>query len=225
MITDDMLRVASEKSCEIYTDFLTENYLPNSEHLFSALFRKRIHKLKKKADHISLYQSLHRVAIILLTILITTSTWLAIDASARSAVWSWIKEMYGTFFVYRYGDDTSFIVNETYRPIWLPDEYTEIYSEDDSDGGQVLYSNNLGQFLQFFYIIQPDESSLFIENTDITIIEVEVNHYDAHYLQSSNEEFSDALMWTNEKGHAFYLSGFEDFQVLVKIAENISALE
>lgn len=226
MITHEMLKTAASKSCEMYVDYLLEDYAPENEHIFSALFIKRLHRLRRKADHIFLYHSLRRIAIILLTLLITASTWLATDVSARNAFWGWIKELYGTFFVYRYSDDISPDANFfKYRPMWIPEDYTEIYSGDDGESGQVLYSNSKGQYLQFHYIVRPDESSLFIENTDITITEVNVNHNIAHYLKSNNDEFSNALMWTDEKGHAFYLSAFEDIQTLIRIAQSISTFE
>jgi len=46
MITDDMLRKAAARSCEIYVAHLEKDYDPQTRHEFSPEFEKRIQDLK-----------------------------------------------------------------------------------------------------------------------------------------------------------------------------------
>ena len=146
MITDEMLRAAAARSCEIYVAHLEKGFDPTKKHDFSPEFLRKIERLKRRAKHLVFYKTMHRVASIILAILITGGAWITVDAEARAAFVGWVKEVYGTFFVYRYSDEvTDAAETNTYRPEWIPDGYTEIYADDASDGGSVLYENTDGK--------------------------------------------------------------------------------
>ena len=165
---------------------------------------------------------MRRVASIALTILITGGAWVTVDAEARAAFVSWVKEVYGTFFVYRDSDEvTDEAETRIYRPEWIPEGYKEIYADDASNGGSVLYENVDGKYLQFFYVVTPSESNLFVENTDTTKHSITVNGQPGDYINSNNPDMSDSVIWTNERDHLFYVSGFLDEAELVRFAESI----
>ena len=48
MITEDMLRKAAARSCEIYASYLEKGYNPQNKHEFSPEFEKNIQALKNK---------------------------------------------------------------------------------------------------------------------------------------------------------------------------------
>ena len=108
-----------------------------------------------------------------------------------------------------------------YRLEWIPDDYTEIYADDDSDGGSALYENADGKYLQFIYIVTPDESNLFVENTDATKHSITVNGQPGDYIKSNNPDISDSVVWANERDHLFYVSGYFDEAELIQIAESV----
>ena len=56
MITEEMLCAAAARSCEIYVSYLERGYNPENQHEFSLQFKKKIKKLKRKADHPVFYQ-------------------------------------------------------------------------------------------------------------------------------------------------------------------------
>lgn len=222
MITDEMLREAARESLEDYVNSLERDYDPEHPHQFSKEFEKKIERLKRRANHPVFYKTMHRVASIALAILITGGAWIAVDAEARAAFVGWVKEVYGTFFVYRYSDEvTDAAETNTYRPEWIPDGYTEIYADDASDGGSVLYENADGKYLQFFYVVKPNESNLFVENTDAVKHPIAVNGQPGDYIKSNNPEMPDSIVWANEREHLFYVAGYLTENKLVQFAESI----
>lgn len=117
MITDEMLRIAAARSCEIYVAYLERGYDPENQHEFSPQFEKNIKKLKRKADHPVFYHTTKRIASIVLAILISGGVWLAVDVEARVAFVGWIKEIYETYMVYIFEDETPATDKDVdYRP-------------------------------------------------------------------------------------------------------------
>ena len=102
MITEEMLCAAAARSCEIYVSYLERGYNPENQHEFSLQFKKKIKKLKRKADHPVFYHAARRIASIVLAILIAGGVWITVDAEARAAFVGWVKEIYGTYFVYHF---------------------------------------------------------------------------------------------------------------------------
>lgn len=106
MITDAQLRKAAEKSSDLYLRYVEQDYNSTPPHEFSASFEKKIRKLRKRADHPYFYKTLHKAAAVILAILISGSAWLAVDTEARAAFFGWVKEIYETYFVYRFASNS-----------------------------------------------------------------------------------------------------------------------
>ena len=70
MITDERLRAAAEKSSNLYLRYMEEGYDAIRPHEFSEPFERKIRKLKKRADHPYFYKMMHKVAVIILAVLI-----------------------------------------------------------------------------------------------------------------------------------------------------------
>ena len=79
MITDERLRAAAEKSSNLYLRYMEEGYDAIRPHEFSEPFERKIRKLKKRADHPYFYKMMHKVAVIILAVLIGGSAWLSIQ--------------------------------------------------------------------------------------------------------------------------------------------------
>lgn len=226
MITDDMLRSAAEKSCEIYVSRLEAGYDPKTQHKFSPEFEKKIKKLERKANHPIVYRSLQRIASIILVCLIACGAWFTVDAEARSAFFGWVKEIYETYFVYRFEGNADYSESSVaYRPTWLPEGYTEFYVDDIDATTVVSYQNADGLLLTFRYTHNPNETDWFIDATHAVIKETTVNGYPAEILLADNITTASVIAWTDEQDSAFYVSGFLSESELIKIAENIQPLK
>ena len=226
MIPDSMLRGAAEKSCEIYVSRLEAGYDPKAQHKFSPEFEKKIKKLERKANHPIIYRSLQRIASIILVCLIACSAWLTVDAEARSAFFGWVKEIYETYFVYRFEGNADYSESSVaYRPTWLPEGYTEFYIENTESNTVVSYQNEEGLLLTFQYTHNPNETDWFIDAEHAVIKETTVNGCPAEVILTDNITTASVIVWTDEQDSAFYVSAFLGESDLIKIAENVQQIK
>ena len=172
MITEEMLCAAAARSCEIYVSYLERGYNPENQHEFSLQFKKKIKKLKRKADHPVFYHAARRIASIVLAILIAGGVWITVDAEARAAFVGWVKEVYEEFFVYRFNDETD-IQNEPYEYefTWLPNGYVKLYEKDTGSRITRLYKNEAGQMLQFNCVYDPNETDIYVVTKEHKVTE------------------------------------------------------
>ena len=96
---DDLLRrVMLDAARQEYGDLIVQ--LP--EHDFSPAFEKKMQKLIRRANHPIRYRVAQAVACLLLAALLSGCTALAISPEVRAAFVGWVREVYETWFVYRY---------------------------------------------------------------------------------------------------------------------------
>ena len=221
MIPEDMLRAAAEKSCKIYSDKLEENYDANLEHEFSHEFEKKIKKLKYRANHPILYSSLRRVAVVLLVIFIGSGTWLSVNAEARAAFFGWVKEIYETYFVYRYEGEVDNIHQTNYRPTWVPDGYVETLCENDGNAVFVVYSDNAGNVMNFNYTVDPSEPIWFIDRNNSITMQTSINGNAAELFVSTDSNTGNSIIWSTEDNTSFFISAFLSEEELIRMAESV----
>lgn len=221
MITEDLLRAAAEISREIYVTLLEQGYDPEHQHEYSTKFEQKIRKLKRRADHPVLFHTMQRVAAIILAFFIGGASFLTINTEARAIFFDWVKEIYETYFVYRFKNTgKSESVSETYRPTWLPEGYSEFYTNEADDTTTIIYADESGQMLKYNYICNPNETDWYINTAQVTIEYITVNGYSAQTLISNDSETASAILWTTDDNTAFYISGFLSSDELIKIAES-----
>ena len=223
MISDSMLRSAAKKSCEIYVNQLESGYDPKTQHEFSPEFEKKIKRLRRKANHPIVYRSLQRIASIILVCLIACGAWFTVDAEARAAFFGWVKEIYETYFVYRFEGNADYTV--AYRPTWLPDGYTEFHTSETESTTAVLYQNEEGLLLTFQYTHNPNETDWFIDAEHAVIKETTVNGCPAEIFMTDNITDSSSIAWIDEQNSAFSVSAFLSESELIKIAENVQPIK
>lgn len=225
MITDEMLRAAATRSCEIYVARLENGYDWNCQHQFSADFEKKIKKLKRRADHPIFYRAMRRVASIVLAILIAGGAWLMVDAEARAALVGWVKDIYETYFVFHH-DGITDTVPETadYRPTWIPDGYSEFRINASETRTVVIYCNDAGEMIRFSFSQNPDETDWFIDVSQSDIKDATVNGNKADLLIAQNDDMASGIAWVSADT-AFYVNGFVDENDLVCIAESVQVMK
>lgn len=222
MITDEMLRAAAARSCEIYVAHLEKGFDPEKKHEFSPEFLRKIERLKRRAKHPVFYKTTRRVASIALAILITGGAWITVDAEARAAFVGWVKEVYEEFFVYRFNDETD-IQNEPYEYdfTWLPSGYEKVYETDTGSQITKLYKNEAGQMLQFNCVYDLNETDIYVIAPEATVDDAVVNGHAADFIISGDEGAANVLMWTDSNNCAFHISAYLEKEDLVKLAESI----
>lgn len=222
MIWDAMLREAALLSEAAYVRHFESSSATAGVHVFSTEFEKSIVRLKRRTERPLFYRFLRAVASVLLALLFAGSAWLAVDAEARTAFIGWIKDFYGTYFVYRYDDsplESAASVN--YQLTWLPTGYTEFFSDEMNGEMLIVYANEAGQLLKFKYIDSPDAMSWWIDASNVTRKQAAVEGNLADLLLSESLDTASAILWTDADDTAFYISGFLNEDDLIKIAESV----
>lgn len=226
MIDDDMIRDAAIRSREIFVDKQESNFDPERQQKPSPAVEKRIKKLQRRADHPILYRPLYRIASIVLVLLISGGTWIAVNTEARAAFFGWVKEIYETYFVYSIEDsDGSIPANSDYRPTWLPDGYTESIVDSTGSTVTVIYTNADGQLLTFQYTYSPDEIDWFVDIEQAQIKLTTVNGYSAEILAAEDTDCANVIMWTIGDKCAFCISAFLSESELVQMAESVQQIK
>lgn len=225
MITDEMLREAAAKTSAAYLRYVEQGYDPENQHVFSPEFEKKMEKLIRKAKHIFLYQTLRRIASVVLAVLISASAWLAIDVNARAAFFGWAKETYETYFVYHHDQGANVNVDPVeYRPTWLPEGYSEFAVNDTGARVMVAYVNDDEKILRVNYILQnSDGTDWFVDVSQAEIKDVLVNGNQAEVFIAEAKDSANAIAWTTNDA-AFYVTGFLSEAELVAVAESIQEI-
>lgn len=218
--------MAAARSSEIYVDQLQLNYDAEHRHAFSLRFEKRIKKLKRKADHPVRHRVWQRVAAILLVILISLSTWLAVDTEARETVADWIKEIYEVFIVYRFsGGPNPDISPKDYQLTWIPEGYTEFSTSKTAGTVLIVYTNETGEMLKFRYAHNPEKADWFLNVSDTEKTSVTINGNQADLYISQTPDVSSAVFLVSPDNTAFFISAFLSESDLIKLAEGIQETE
>ena len=226
MITEEMLCAAAARSCEIYVSYLERGYNPENQHEFSLQFKKKIKKLKRKADHPVFYHAARRIASIVLAILIAGGVWITVDAEARAAFVGWVKEIYGTYFVYHF-EGSSDVNKELvdYRPTLIPNGYTEFYSDTTEDTIIVVYANEEGEMLKFSYSHNPDNTTWFVGADSLTVQPITINGISGEAITSTEQGAATAIMGITTENTAFNISGFLSVEDLIAMAESVQIIK
>lgn len=223
MITDEMLRTAAARSCELYVNYLERDYNPEYQHEFSPQFEKKIERLKRIANHPVLFHMLNRVASIILAILIFGGIWLAVDVEVRATFFGWVKEIHEMLFAYRFsGEVEPAFENYEYRPTWVPDRYSEYQTVNENGGVTVFYKNETGERLRFSYIYNPNTTEWYIDTSNTTQTSVSVNGQPADLFIAANQETANTIFWTAPTENvAFHVSAFISEDELIRVAESV----
>ena len=222
--TDQALQAAARQTAEAMLSSLPSRQA--CAHAFSETFLKKIHLLLRKYSRKAAARRVwQRVAVVLLVMLLSATTWLAVDTHAREKLFRWTKETFENMFVYHI--DGGNIEKEYcgYEPTWLPEGFA-LADRDHSDefGFDYYYYENAetGQIL----VIDIN----FMKNGAMTITPQGTGQptvYDVNGIQADfypEDEFSttQALIWIDEDNTTvFSVEGNISAQDILHIARGI----
>ena len=226
MIPNEILRISAARTCESYVSGLLSDYDPEYRYEFSAGFEKKIDRLKRRADHPFFYRTMRRIAVFILALLASGTIWIAIDTDARAAFFGWISDTISTYFMYHHpGEAEDSFDASDYRPMWLPDGYSEIAEKANEKRTRVTYlSDKDGRDIAFVYFRNQGEPSVFIEASDTKMFEVQVNGLPAKVFLSESDDVTSAITWVSSDDILFYVSGYLEENELIRIAESVQQI-
>ena len=222
------LKAALQEACFMeLEDIPSEEMLSTDETLsFSPAFEKKMKKLIRRADHPIRHRVAQAAACLLLAALLG-GTVLAISPEARAAFVGWFREIYDTYFVYRYYGETQSLPEDViYRPSWLPEGY-RIVSENIGNQIYILYESEDGEPALFVYARASESFTLNIDRDGHEISQsVFVGDIPADLYIDQDADENNILIWTDErKGLVFYISAQLDSSEIIKMAESVEAQE
>ncbi len=226
MIPEEMLCAAAARSYEAYVSYLEAGYDDGEKHEFSKAFEKRIDRLKRRADHPVFYQTVRRVAIILIAILFAGTIWIAVDSDARAAFVGWFSEFTGHYFEYHHVGSAEEPEEKAgapagYRLTWIPEGYAEKSVRVFNDKTTVLYVNDSGELVRFSYVITNRDYNWSFDFSQGETVDCPVGDQPGTLFRSHAEKTAGAVTWIGADGTAFFVTGFISEEDLLRMAESV----
>lgn len=224
MFTDDELRAAAGEWVRYVADALPEP--EDCAYEFSPQFERKMGRLIRRTAHPYRYRILQRAAGFFLALLMGGSLLLILNTEVRAIVFGWVKEQYETVYYHYFYEGTDIQTSDKieYRLTWVPDGYKESEVIKAGDNVTVLYVNEEGQYLSFEYIIDLENSDLYIETVQTEKVSVMIGNTEADLYLSTAEDVASAVVWADEEtDHLFLVSAFLEEEELVKIAKSVSS--
>ena len=205
----------------------SEEILSEDEALtFSPAFERKMKKLIRRADHPIRYRIAQAAACLLLAVLLSGCTVLAVSPEARAAFVGWVRELSEGWFVYRYtGKDQTAPKNIVYCPTWVPDGYKLITEPKDRAHIIAIYENPEEDIILFNCYMNTESMNLQI-GEDTQLIDAYVSNIPADLYIDNTSGAVNHLVWEDEnKQRIFWITSTLDGETMVKIAESVEAQE
>lgn len=223
MISDERLREAVRQAEENLLASLPEP--EDCEATFSPEFERKMKKLVRRTDHPIRYWGQKAVACILLVILLGGGSVLTLSTEARAAFVGWVREVYETWFVYRFEGESNNVIGDTqYRPTWLPEGYSQTLVPELDDQVNVLYTNDVEDMIIFAYSNSSSSLALYTQGDATESTKVMVKDIPADLYLEEDGTHSNCLVWEDPQNSIIYwiVANLPEDKI-IQIAESVEA--
>ena len=221
------LKAALQEACLMeLEDIPSEEELSTDDTLtFSPAFEKKMKKLIRRTDHPIRYRVVQAAACFLLAALLG-GTVLAISPEARAAFVGWVREVYETWFVYRFEGESNNVISETqYRPTWLPEGYSQTLVPELDDQVNVLYTDDAGDIILFAYSNRASSLYLFPQG-ETESFKVMVKDISADFYVDKDPTEANLLVWESPENDLIYwIAANLSMDDMIKIAKSVEGQE
>lgn len=222
--TDQALQAAARQTAEAMLSSLPSRQA--CAHTFSETFLQKIHLLLRKYSRKAAARRVwQRVAVVLLVMLLSATTWLTVDTHAREKLFRWTKETFENMFVYHI--DGGNIEKEYcgYEPTWLPEGFVLVDSDHSDEFGFDYYYYENAETGQVFYI-----NCNFMKDSAMTITQHGAEEPTIHDINGNQGKFyqpdeisgSSSLVWVDENAAVvFIIEGNISEQEMLHISRGV----
>ena len=220
MIHKDKLSASAAKATMAIIDSLPAP--GECSHEFTPRFQKKMQRTIRRAKHPIIYNIPKRVACFIIAAIIIGSTWLTVDADARTEIFAWIREKYEEFIEYRFvGKPSSEKEKTDYELTWLPDGYTEIDRLVTEDGCTIIYSHDVS-LIQFVYSTGADADSLFVGDFNGEVQTIQIGEFTADFYQAQNNSQSSTVVWMSaQKDTLFSMTTSLPKDIIIELCKSV----
>lgn len=223
MIHKDKLSASAAKATMAIIDSLPAP--GECSHEFTPRFQKKMQRTIRRAKHPIIYNIPKRVACFIIAAIIIGSTWLTVDADARTEIFAWIREKYEEFIEYRFvGKPSSEKEKTDYELTWLPDGYTEIDRLITEDGCTIIYSYDVS-LIQFVYSTGADADSLFVGDFNGEVQTIQIGEFIADFYQAQNNSQSSTVVWMSaQKDTLFSITTSLPKDIIIELCKSVQKI-
>lgn len=223
MIHKDKLSASAAKATMAIIDSLPAP--GECSHEFTPHFQKKMQRTIRRAKHPIIYNIPKRVACFIIAAIIIGSTWLTVDADARTEIFAWIREKYEEFIEYRFvGKHSSEKEKTDYELTWLPDGYTEIDRLVTEDGCTIIYSHDVS-LIQFVYSTGADADSLFVGDFNGEVQTIQIGEFIADFYQAQNNSQSSTVVWMSaQKDTLFSITTSLPKDIIIELCKSVQKI-
>ena len=221
------LKAALQEACFMeLEDIPSEEELSTDETLtFSPAFEKKMKKLIRRANHPIRYRVIRAAACVLLAALLSGCTVLASSPEARAAFVGWVREVYETWYIYKYeGADRQLPKDVVFQPTWIPDGFVEVSQSASEDQICIIYKDDNFNSIMFVYTRNMESANLYIQWDEVDAQTVRIGDLNADLYLDQNIGGANALVWRTADA-LFTLHGNCSGDELIKIAESVTVQE
>lgn len=222
--TDLDLQAAARQTAEAMLSSLPSRQA--CAHSFSEMFLKKmdllVQKHRRKATARRVWQ---RVAVVLLVMLLSATTWLTVDTHAREKLFQWTKEVVDNIIVHHLDGGDIDEVFSGYEPTWLPEGFVLVDSDHSDEFGFDYYYYENAETGQVFYI-----NCNFMKDSAMTITQHGAEEPTIHDINGNQGKFyqpdeisgSSSLIWVDENSAVvFIIEGNISEQEMLHISRGI----
>ena len=221
MISEERLRQAAIVAGKAYTDSIPA---PESfYHNFSPAFERKMRRVLRRGNHPVVYRVLQRVAGLLLTIVVSGSILLSVNAEAREVFFRWVSEWTeGAYHYFIPRQETSETTSVNYSLPEIPGGYF-LLDSFEPEVGSARYEcvNKEGRVFRFTCDLNGDiELYLFANEEERR--PTAVNGKSAWFYPAESDKHSNTLIWVDEDtGALLSVSGYFGEEFLIQWAEGV----
>ena len=181
-----------------------------------------LRKYSRKATARRVWQ---RVAVVLLVMLLSATTWLTVDTHAREKLFQWTKEVVDNIIVHHLDGGDIDEVFSGYEPTWLPEGFVLVDSDHSDEFGFDYYYYENAETGQVFYI-----NCNFMKDSAMTITQHGAEEPTIHDINGNQGKFyqpdeisgSSSLIWVDENSAVvFIIEGNISEQEMLHISRGI----
>lgn len=222
MNIEDLLREAAPGANDLFLSALPDP--KDCHYTVSRRFERKMQKLLKRQKSPVLYWVQRSVACFLLVVLLGGTSVLTFSAEARAAFFGWVREVYETYFVYSFdGGVQTDQENIIYQPTYIPEGYAEFSRFDSDHVTSIDYQHKEGLMVFFLYSADPSAVNVYVEQEGVETKSVAINGNMGDLYLDHREGQANSIVWTDEKGIIFVISGYLSADELISMAESVVA--
>ena len=214
-MTEKQLRQAAEE----YVQTLAEGLDAPEAHTFSRRFERKMRGLLAKAAHPAWAAFGRAVASFAMVVLVLFGSVLAVDTEARELFQGWFRQQMDGAVHFSSRNPSQ--EDTQYQLTWIPEGY-EFYDSMQLDGGEdILYVNEAGDFFAFSYQHSSENGETYLFPGEHEEKHVSVQGTTGTLYLPQDKTNGKDLIWQNEAGTLFEISGRCDEAVLLRAAESV----